>query len=57
LQSKLNAVPSSSIDAANYFSEVIVPAMDAVRTEADALELVTDKTYWPFPTYSDLLFY
>ena len=57
LQSKLRAVPATSIEAAQYFSEEIVPAMDAVRAEADAMELITDKTYWPFPTYSDLLFY
>ena len=57
LQKFLKSVPASSIDAANYFSNVIVPAMDAVRAEADALELLTDKSYWPFPTYSDLLFY
>ena len=57
LQKFLKSVPAGSIDAANYFSNVIVPAMDAVRSEADALELLTDKSYWPFPTYSDLLFY
>jgi glutamine synthetase len=53
----LTNVPKIGIDAANYFSSVIVPDMDAVRAEADALELLTDKSYWPFPTYSDLLFY
>ncbi len=57
LRTKLSSVPTSSIEAANYFSDVIVPAMDAVRAEADALELITEKSYWPFPTYSDLLFY
>ena len=57
LQNYLKAVPACSIDAADYYSRVIVPAMDAVRAQADAMELLTDKTYWPFPTYSDLLFY
>ncbi len=57
LQEKLNSVPTSSIEAAGYFSDVIVPAMDDLRKQADALELITDKSYWPFPTYSDLLFY
>jgi glutamine synthetase len=57
LSADLRKVPSGSIEAANYFSNVIVPEMDAVRADADALELLTDKTYWPFPTYSDLLFY
>ena len=53
----LKQIPKDSIRAANYFAKTVVPAMDAVRAEADALELLTDKTYWPFPTYSDLLFY
>ncbi len=57
LKKALSSVPAGSIDAANYFSHVIVPAMDAIRVEADALELMTDKAFWPFPTYSDLLFY
>ncbi len=57
LKNELASVPKENIDAANYFSGTIVPAMDAVRAEADALELLTDKSYWPFPTYSDLLFY
>ena len=57
LNSDLSNVPCGGIEAANYFSNTIIPEMDAVRKEADALELLTDKSYWPFPTYSDLLFY
>jgi glutamine synthetase len=57
LSDDLKQIPKDSILAANYFAQTVVPAMDAVRAEADALELLTDKTYWPFPTYSDLLFY
>ena len=57
LRTNLANVPTGGIDAANYFSNVIVPGMDAVRKEADELELLTEKSYWPFPTYSDLLFY
>ena len=30
--------------------------MDALREVADKLEFLVDKEYWPFPTYSDLLF-
>ena len=57
LKADLSKVPASGIEAAQYFSTVVVPEMDAVRKEADTLELMTDKSYWPFPTYSDLLFY
>ena len=37
LQADLGKVPASGIDAAKYFSTVIVPDMDAVRKEADTL--------------------
>ena len=57
LSADLDSVPAENIDAANYYSNVIAPDMDAVRTAADSLELLTDKSYWPFPAYSDLLFY
>ena len=57
LQEALQSVPVCNIDAVNYFSHTIVPLTDAIRETADALELLTDKSYWPLPTYSDLLFY
>ena len=44
-------------EAAVYFHKIVIPAMNAVRCDADALEELTDKSYWPFPTYSDLLYY
>ena len=42
---------------AAYYHTVIAQDMATVRAEADALELITDNSYWPFPTYSDILFY
>ena len=53
----LEKIPADEVAAAAYFHETIIPAMDAVRNDADALEELTDKAYWPFPTYSDLLYY
>ena len=38
------------------YRDVILPKMDAVRREADALETRTSREFWPFPTYLDLLF-
>ena len=29
----------------------------SLRKDADILEELTDKSYWPYPTYSDILFY
>ena len=41
---------------AKYFKDTIIPTMDTVREHADALELLVGKKYWPFPTYSELLY-
>ncbi len=57
LAADLNAVPAGSEAAANYYHDVILAEMAAARMDADHLEAITAKTYWPYPTYSDLLFY
>ena len=40
-----------------YYKDVIIPAMDALRETADTLETMVSKEFWPFPTYTDLLYY
>jgi len=57
LRHALEAAPKEAFEAARYNYNRIVPGMDAVRSAADMLETLTDKSYWPYPTYSDLLFY
>ena len=57
LKEALMGVPKAAAAAACHYHEAVVPAMDVVRKEADVLEAMTDKCYWPYPTYSDLLFY
>ena len=57
LRADLQTVPEGDQIAANYFRDVIVSDMQSLRADADTLEELTDKTYWPYPTYSDLLFY
>ena len=57
LRSDLEKVPANREAAAMYYHDVIVAGMDEVRKDADLLEQHTDKKYWPYPTYSDLLFY
>ena len=57
LKTDLERMPEDSKARADYFHDVITADMDAVRLEADLLEALTDKSYWPYPTYSDLLFY
>ncbi len=57
LQKALDEIPESREAAVQHCKHVIVTAMDSVREDADALEAMTDKAYWPYPTYADLLFY
>ena len=57
LKEDMTAVPKEAKKASEYYHSVIVPDMEALRVQADILETLTDKAYWPYPTYSDLLFY
>lgn len=57
LRDALNHIPSDSMDASFYYHDTIVSLMAVLRADADILEQFTDKTYWPYPTYSDLLYY
>lgn len=44
-------------EQANAYANEVIPAMDALRAEIDALECVVERDYWPVPTYNDILFY
>ncbi len=57
MKEHLSNIPSDSADASKYYCTTIVSDMNAIRRDADILEQLTDKSYWPYPTYSDLLFY
>ena len=57
LKEALCQVPTDAEEAAMYNRRVILPYMEEVRRQADLLETLTDKSHWPYPTYSDLLFY
>ncbi len=43
-------------EAANDIRDVILGKMDGLRAVCDEAETITAKEFWPFPTYSDLLF-
>ena len=38
-----------------YFKDHVLPAMNALRIDGDALETVTSREYWPYPTYGEML--
>ena len=35
----------------------VLPAMEQLRKDADAMETICSKEYWPLPSYNDILFY
>ena len=43
-------------EKAFYYKDNIVPAMDALREPIDELETKIDKSFWPVPTYGEILF-
>ena len=56
LAKDMDKVPEDPWKALSYYHKTIIADMDAARKSADALELLVDEQYWPFPVYSDLLF-
>ena len=41
---------------ANFYHSDVFPAMEALRTPVDKLEMIVDKEAWPMPSYGDLIF-
>jgi glutamine synthetase len=46
----------SALDEAKHAQHELLPAMEAVRTAADALEAVVADDLWPLPTYQEMLY-
>ena len=42
---------------ANFYAAHVVPAMENLRKEIDALEIITSRDVWPVPSYNNMLFY
>ncbi len=52
---KASAMEEGEKQAWVYYEQV-VPAMAALRTPVDRLEMIVDKELWPMPSYGDLIF-
>ncbi len=39
-----------------YYKNKIIPAMECLRANVDALEPIVSADFWPIPTYGDLMF-
>ncbi len=46
----------SALTIAFYYHDEVIPLMEAIRKDTDELELITDRDYWPMPTYRELMF-
>ena len=46
----------NSEELAKFYHDTVLSQMNEVRAIADELETIVGKGYWPFPTYTDLLF-
>ena len=57
LEDELMKAKSSgdTTEEAVYFKDHVLPAMNALRIDGDALETVTSREYWPYPTYGEML--
>lgn len=53
----LNNEPEDMQEAGDFIYERIKPYMQECRKAADCLETMIDKKDWPFPDYTDILFY
>ncbi len=57
LEECVAASPEEARDAAFHAADRIIPLMEEARKLSDCLETVVDKSFWPVPTYSEILFY
>ena len=53
---RVRAIPDQQ-ECANENASKVVPLMNAMRAEVDALEIVVSANHWPVPSYNDILFY
>jgi glutamine synthetase len=53
---KLSTFEGETLEQAQYTYNFVVKTMDELRNYGDTLEKLTDTSYWPYPTYEDLLF-
>ncbi len=57
LESAINhEAKGGTLDHARHALKTIIPAMQAVRSVADAVEQIVSDEQWPLPTYQEMLF-
>ena len=53
---KVEQIKDDSFKKASFFKDEVIKNMDSLREIVDLVETKVDKSLWPLPTYSDLLF-
>ena len=48
--------PDGILAQAQYYKDVVLLSMQELRAVADEIEALVGEKYWPYPTYSELLF-
>lgn len=56
LEQNLAAAPVGALRAAQAMAHTVAPCMQKVRRLADEMETLTASSFWPYPTYTDLLY-
>ncbi|MGK2904088.1 MAG: glutamine synthetase type III, partial [Mycobacterium sp.] len=56
LKGALSHHADDTFEEATHARDVLLPAMEAVRTAADTLEGVVADDLWPLPTYQEMLY-
>jgi glutamine synthetase len=47
---------AEAVEKAEAYRDEVVPAMQSLRSDIDAIEMLVPRDMWPIPTYAELLF-
>ena len=50
-----NEPHASALETAKYYGETVSSCMAKLRTASDSLETIIDRSYWPLPSYGEIL--
>ena len=56
LEKDLSEMPAGEGPASQKMAHVVVPDMEEVRRLSDGMEKLCSSDYWPYPTYTDLMY-
>ena len=58
LESLLHSVQKieGAVETAQFYKDKVIKEMEDIRLIVDDLEKIVDRTYWPYPTYEELMF-